>query len=48
MTKNYDKLVKINHNPNWPDILDHPYRILIIGGSGSNKANVLKSRKIRD
>ena len=23
------------HNPNWPQIPDHPYRILIIGGSGS-------------
>ena len=20
------------HNPNWPEIPDHPYRILIIGG----------------
>ena len=28
---------KINHNPNWPYIPDHPYRILIIGGSGSKK-----------
>ena len=25
------------HNPNWPQIPDHPYRILIIGGSGSGK-----------
>ena len=23
------------HNPNWPQINYHPYRILIIGGSGS-------------
>ena len=22
------------NNPKWPFILDHPYRILIIGGSG--------------
>ena len=22
------------HIENWPDIPDHPYRILIIGGSG--------------
>ena len=36
MTKNYDESVEINHNPNWPYIPDHPYRILIIGGSGSN------------
>ena len=32
---------KINHNPNWPYIPDHPYRILIIGGSGSVKTNAL-------
>ena len=24
-------------NPSWPEILDHPYRILIYGGSGSGK-----------
>ena len=29
------------HNPNWPYIPDHPYRILIIGGSGSGKTNAL-------
>ena len=23
------------HNPNWPEISDHPYIILTIGGSGS-------------
>ena len=32
---------KIEHNENWPYIQDHPYRILIIGGSRSGKANVL-------
>ena len=32
---------KINHNPNWPYILDHPYRILIVGGSESGKTNTL-------
>ena len=41
MMKNYDESVEINHNLNWPYIPDHPYRILIIGGSGSRKANVL-------
>ena len=29
------------HNPKWPEILDHPYRILIIGSSGSGKTNAL-------
>ena len=29
------------HNPNWPQIPDHPYRILMIGGSGSEKTNSL-------
>ena len=29
------------HNPNWPYIPDHLYRILIIGGSGSGKTNAL-------
>ena len=32
---------KTKHNPNWPYISDHPYRILILGGSGSGKTNVL-------
>ena len=27
----------IAHNSKWPYIPDHPYRILIIGGSGSGK-----------
>ena len=26
-------------NPNWPQIPDHAYRILIIGGLGSGKMN---------
>ena len=30
-----------NHNEKWPHIPDHPYRILIIGGSGSGKTNTL-------
>ena len=28
-----------NHNEKWPYIPDHPYRILIIGGSGSGETN---------
>ena len=39
--KNYDQSIEINHNPNWPNIPDHPYKILIIGSSGSGKTNVL-------
>ena len=27
------------HNPNWPQIPDHPYRISIIRGSRSGKTN---------
>ena len=27
------------HNEKWPYSLDHPYRILIIGGFGSGKTN---------
>ena len=35
-------LIKIKpHNKNWPYIPDHPYKILIIGGSGSGKTNLL-------
>ena len=39
---NFDDFIKEKikeHNPNWPQIPDHPYRILIIGGSGSGKTN---------
>ena len=41
---NFDDYVnenRIEHNKNWPNIPDHSYRILIIGGSGSGKTNVL-------
>ena len=41
---NFDDYVnenKTEHNKNWPYILDHPYRILITGGSGSGKTNEL-------
>ena len=41
---NFDNYVSENrteHNRNWPYIPDKPYRILIIGGSGSGKTNVL-------
>ena len=32
---------KTERNKNWPYIPDHPYRILITGGSGSGKTNAL-------
>ena len=32
---------KTEHNPKWPYIPDYPYRILIIGGSGSENTNAL-------
>ena len=32
---------KTEYNPKLPDIPGHPYRILIIGGSGSGKTNAL-------
>ena len=41
---NFDEYTNENkrkHNLNWPYIPDHPYRILIIGGSGSGKTNTL-------
>ena len=37
MIKNFDESMEINHNPNWPYITDHCYRILIIGGSESGE-----------
>ena len=34
---------KTEHKENWPYTPDHPYKILIIGGSGSGKTNVLSN-----
>ena len=39
---NFDYVIKENikkHNPNQSEIVDHPYRKLIAGGSGSEKKN---------
>ena len=41
---NFDDYANENktiHNKHWPYIPDHPYRILIIRGSGSGKTNLL-------
>ena len=40
---NCDNLTKGDtkeHNSNWPQICDHPYRISIIGGPKSGKTNL--------
>ena len=41
---NFDYITKEDikeHNPKWPEMPDHPCKILIIGGSGSGKTNAL-------
>ena len=41
---NLDSITNENnkrHNEKWPYIPDHPYRIIVIGGSGSRKTNAL-------
>ena len=37
----YTNEKKTEHNSKWPYIPDHPYRILIVGGSRSGKTNAL-------
>ena len=36
---------KAKHNPKWAYIPDHPYRILIVGGSGSGKKCIIEFNK---
>ena len=38
---NYTNENKTEHDSKWPYILDHPYGILVAGGSGSGKTNAL-------
>ena len=38
---NYTNEIETEHNLKWPYIPDHPYRILIVDGSGSGKTNAL-------
>ena len=40
---NYVNENKTEHNGKLPYIPDHPYRIIIVGGSGSGKTNELIS-----
>ena len=45
---NFDYITKEGtkeHNPNWPEIPDHPYWILIIEGSGSGKKCITQANK---
>ena len=47
----FDDVTKENideHNPNWPQIPDHPYRILIVRGSESKKNALLNFIKRQD
>ena len=47
---NFDNNVNKNvtkHNKNWPYTFDHPYRILIIGGSESGKTKLIKLNRKR-
>ena len=44
MINNFDDYTnenKTDHNLRWPYIPDHPYRILLVGGSDSGKTNAL-------
>ena len=50
---NLDSIINDNnkkYNENWSYVPDHPYRILIIGGSGSGKTNtlVILKNELRD
>ena len=43
----YNDVTKGNinkHNLNWPQISDHPYRILTKGGSGTGNENLIKQQ----
>ena len=45
---NLDNIVNDNnkrHNEKWPYIPDHPFRILIIAGSGSGKKHITSFNK---
>ena len=44
---NFDYITKEDikeHNPNWPEIADHPYRILIVGDTASGQINAFMNQ----
>ena len=41
ISEDYANENRTKYNKNWPFIPDHPYRILIIVGSGYGKTNLL-------
>ena len=48
---NFDSITNENnkkHNEKWPYVSDHPYRVLITGGSGSGKTNILLDFKYKN
>ena len=42
---NYTNENKTEHNLKWPYIPDHPYRITVIGSSGSETKCIIKFNK---
>ena len=41
---NFDEVTGENtqeHNPQWPKLANHPYRMVIVGDSGSYETNAL-------
>ena len=48
---NFDRITNENnkkHNEKWSYVSHHPYRVLIIGGSGSGKTNILLDFKYKN
>ena len=43
----YYKRKHRKHNPNWPKVSEHPFRILIIGGSASRETNASRNLETR-
>ena len=46
MMKNYDQLIKINQNTNWPYIPNHPQRIeMVVRNQGNQYQNLIKNQQ---